>query len=498
MRITKPEPRTSAAAVATRCLCAAWWLLGCGSPEANATGGGDAGVLDASGEEAAPEAQAEAGEDAVTAQCGLTYDEPVCGACMDERCCDQTLEYAMVPESAAYDACVRACAIDDNDCFDQCVVSHPAGFVRYRPWAGCMRRQCTAECSIEAEAACGLALVDEGCNTCAQQRCCDLGYDVVSSTDISELIVCQMACPASDSDCLAGCIALYPEGYVINNRFTTCLQIECTDACAADMHGEYPCGDFNVGGNCETCTYDQCCEDVKNLSHSDDYSRYVACYYGCGTDDACKNACMLKHLEGYGLSTVVSGCVKTQCPTECAQYGSAPCGGIFSPISTTCNACMVDACCEQWSELGASIEGTRYLTCQSACNSGGYVYAVNSCLAECMMTYPDGYVLNRLSDTCQWNHCVDDCHTQNPPQCGIQFDEGSACGACVEANCCGEAYACASDFDCARIDLCRYLDSCAPTDTTCLDACKSANPAGAPAFDAWMACEAASCAAECP
>ena len=201
-------------------------------------------------------------------------------------------------------------------------------------------------------------------------------------------------------------------------------------------------------------------------------------------------------MYGYGFSSVLQDCIAVQCPTACGQAGGKPCGGISTDLSI-CNDCMNDACCEEWSELGTSLEGTRYLICRTACNLGLYTIDVDACLGECMMTYPDGYVLNRASDVCKWAHCADDCGPLDPPPCGIQFDEGSACGACVEASCCQEASACASDFDCARIDLCRYLTSCASTDSACLDACKSANPAGAPAFDAWMACEAESCAAEC-
>ena len=475
-------------------------LSGCGSGEplpvdANGgTGGQDAGAGDTAG---GPDGSVDDVAGEVISKCGVTYEEAECTACMDERCCALANDYAMVPDGAAYDACVRACPGDGYaDCAMSCDVSYPEGMVVARPLAACRSRECGAPCGISQEASCGFQLLDQTCHTCAKERCCDLGYRAFDDLDDWAMVACLNACGPMDAACANACLGEYPIAYAQYAVFLSCLEIECVDACEGVVGGRFPCGEWWSQEACQSCSDEACCEKSKEAALSEDPWAFLACAWPCAGNASCEADCQLRYIEGAAQFYVAKSCIATSCHDPCSYLNLHPCGNIRTTTSS-CNTCMNQSCCEEWTRIGATLEAQEYLLCRGVCDGQQYSQFREACVTQCAATYPDGYVLEQLSLVCEWDHCPSECLLTAPPACLLSFPEESSCGPCVEASCCQEARECAWDHDCQRIHLCRYLNTCAPDDTACLDACKAEGPAGVPVFEAYHGCIAEHCGGEC-
>jgi hypothetical protein len=120
----------------------------------------------------------------------------------------------------------------------------------------------------------------------------------------------------------------------------------------------------------------------------------------------------------------------TGCPADCD--GLAPCIPTacgFNVGDDTCNACMEATCCDQIGDCSSDAtcsSCTFDATPPAACQSNPPFAALSTCLIQ---------------------GCAFDC---GAPACG--FDNGGACGACLNGTCCEQGRACYIDdlcYDCA-------------------------------------------------
>lgn len=429
--------------------------------------------------------------------CGPTsLSSPACSSCVDDRCCDEARACGENAECPDWMSCYRACPLDDPDCVIDCNLDHGAGMLDGWPLTTCEQRYCNPECEHPEEAICGFYVGSEpefqACQTCSVAECCEEAYARNHDPDVAQLFACWSPCTDDDFDCFYECLNQHPDGYTNHTLFLNCLTIECADECEPMLEWNTPCGfQQRESGDpaCDSCMESQCCEAIGTVSASEEYYRYTACYYGC-TDNACLRQCELDHTWGSALNNAMWSCVGTQCFAECSPYYSflGPCGNIVN-LDPSCNLCMQSDCCDEYTELGVNPEGQAYLLCVNNVSQ-------NDEWAQCRVDWADGYVIDRVSGVCRYDHCATECNT-TPPACGVRFDNLPDCGTCVEAQCCAATHDCMADYDCKRLDVCRYIHNCDLSDTACIDACRADHPAGVPLYDPYHACLTGPCTPEC-
>jgi hypothetical protein len=461
-------------------------LGGGGAGGSGATGGGGAGGSGATG----------GGGAGGGATCGYsTSPDPACVECVQANCCAEAAACAANPDCPSYSACVRACDLYDLACYQQCDVALPDGAVDASALEHCEMGHCNAACSWPPDTACGFYMLDEGCNVCAQAQCCAEGA-LMDPMDYAAFSVCIAQCAPTDTSCTLDCVAQHPASYASSGILTTCLDIQCTAECQTLLGGYDPCGPWSVSTDaqdpCELCAEAQCCDIIQETGTTEDTWLWVACYYGCADGDAeCQRQCGQQHRLGEALYYTRYGCFGTECNAECSALGLGPCGNILS-VNSTCNTCMQASCCAEYTALGTSVVGMAALDCINGCANQG------DCQTQCLVDWPEGYVLLELSTTCMYEHCADAsaCAVQ-APACLMSSSSMPACGTCVEANCCDAARACAADADCLRIELCRALENCDSADMDCINACREHYKPGETTFDPLFACRTGVCAVEC-
>ena len=469
--------------------------LGCSSGPADPAPPRDAGaeVFDDAIAPADVQADVQEAEAAPPVVCGvaLASDDP-CQACGIEQCCSEVEACADDEECGLYAECAAPCAGGDWDCVDACALAYPWGYAKLQVLAACEAAECNAACGYAPEQACGQGWIDEVCQSCSLQQCCEELYAMRSNMDVWELVACQIACQPNDYDCLSQCIAQHEEGYAKYQIALNCSAIKCTEACEATVGESAPCGLGLTWAydatDCVACLEQQCCETFVEKSLFEDQWRLAACMSVCEDDD-CINKCVNDHIEGAAIHVAARGCMATHCADECDWTGSR-CGGTYYLVET-CDDCAQLACCDQLTAAGTSFERQAWLRCNNACGWGDI-----ACQTQCVVSYPDGKVLDQLASVCLVDSCSGACGASDLT-CGMKSGNSPDCSACVETSCCDVTHACAVDFDCGRIELCRHLERCDNDDTACLDSCRNATPDGVALFDAALNCRQSSCLVEC-
>ena len=430
------------------------------------------------------------------ASCGYsTSPAPACVECVQANCCAEAATCEANADCPENSACTHACDIYDQACFQQCDAERPNGAVDASALAHCEMQHCNSACAWPADTACGYWIFDQGCNLCAQTQCCAEGA-LFAASDYAAFSVCMSECAPNDLNCQLACIGAHPESYAVNGLVSTCLEVQCTAECQTAMGGYFPCGSWTIASDpqdpCEVCAEAQCCDVMQEAATTEDTWLWAACGVGCANGDTeCQRQCRQQHRLGNTLYYVEYACAGTECTSECSAYNLGACGNIES-MNAACNVCMQASCCAEYTALGTSVAGMAYIDCINDCVNQA------DCQTQCIVDWPEGYVLTGLSNTCMYEHCSDAsaCNYQ-PPACLIYYGNMPACGACVEANCCDAARACAADGDCLRIELCRELQNCDSADMDCINACREGYKPGEATFDPLFACRTGVCAVEC-
>jgi hypothetical protein len=170
-----------------------------------------------------------------------------------------------------------------------------------------------------------------------------------------------------------------------------------------------------------------------------------------------------------------------------------------------CNACLVQACEDQWSVCASSADCMAIYTCATkpSCVTD------TACVTACYNASPQGQKAYDAISSCDQAAkpcgCASACGVASgvcpmqdaAPEASDDAAEGGgngvSCAACASQSCANENAACAPGTPCDAYGQC--LASC--TDSACIAQCISANADGRNASDKLGSCLSTNCAGAC-
>jgi hypothetical protein len=159
--------------------------------------------------------------------------------------------------------------------------------------------------------------------------------------------------------------------------------------------------------SCETCLYQQCCDELQACGPGSPCARYLTCVTNCNDNETCIDACAANSPAGVGGAVALSVCAGSRCTVCSGQSATATCdpmgpGACQSPEDcdaleagalqevdvTGCPACdtlLVGAACERCLSAQTGLSPSC-----SSCVTEWLSCAVDNCLLPCQAsTAPD-------------------------------------------------------------------------------------------------------------
>jgi hypothetical protein len=152
---------------------------------------------------------------------------------------------------------------------------------------------------------------------------------------------------------------------------------------------------------CETCIYQQCCDELQACGPGSACERYLTCVTECNTDQACANGCVASSPMGVGAAVELGVCASGGCsacsgptaattncdpsgpgvcqtPLDCAALDSGALEDLDLSACAACDSDLVSAACESClaDQTGLSLSCSGCITEWLAC-------AVDNCLLVC-------------------------------------------------------------------------------------------------------------------
>jgi hypothetical protein len=159
--------------------------------------------------------------------CGFSIAPAACKTCAETACCDVGYAANLQPTFWDYSICIHGCK--DDACFDACAKQHPAGYLYYATWVGCLGTSCQTECGIATPYTCGGDYAG-ACASCVASHCCK--ESSVCHEDAACIAVeqCAGACGLADTACLDAC-RTSTEADTKWDALRACLAASCANDC---------------------------------------------------------------------------------------------------------------------------------------------------------------------------------------------------------------------------------------------------------------------------
>lgn len=148
-------------------------------------------------------------------------------------------------------------------------------------------------------------------------------------------------------------------------------------------------------GPCGACVALACPEVWCGCVDDPECGALFACGNACGTDEACRQACLAEHPEGISDVVLVTGCAAESCPDDCPTTGDGL-SDCEQCLYTDCDAQM-NACLSQPACLGL-------FQCLTACPDLDL-----SCQQGCYAEYGEGAEALEAVLVCSQSACPDVC-----------------------------------------------------------------------------------------
>jgi hypothetical protein len=176
---------------------------------------------------------------------------------------------------------------------------------------------------------------------------------------------------------------------------------------------------------CETCLYDECCEQAQACGLGSSCASYLGCVESCSADDVCTSRCAADYPTGFGDAVALSVCARSRCTICSGQAATESCD------PTGPGACQSSADCDAL-EAGA-LEDLELALCP-ACEE-----ALRSVTCQRCLSQQTGLSAGCSSCVASWLSCAVD-------NCLLYCQGGSdpeSCSACMtDAGCTGQLASC--------------------------------------------------------
>lgn len=161
---------------------------------------------------------------------GIQFAEPTCGACATSQpaCCDLFSACSTDPVCINFFNCHNVCT-SVAECAE-CASLFDLASSGFKVAAeNCLAIEC-ATCGIGS--ACGQShrMTSDGCATCIEQSCCDLGTTCGLDPACSALEMCVLLCDG-DAGCASDCEAQFPSAVAAYGDFAACVSASCAGSC---------------------------------------------------------------------------------------------------------------------------------------------------------------------------------------------------------------------------------------------------------------------------
>ncbi len=161
---------------------------------------------------------------------------------------------------------------------------------------------------------CGFS-VDEPCQTCLEDRCCDEALDCAYNEDCNDFILCAGDCDGDDKSCVKKCIDDWFDGFVDSVYYNLCLNNMCSTSCPED---EGSCGwSYPNDPVCNFCHESNCCEFGVACWANQDCMDLGNCLGGCSGDQTCYSNCYAQYPDGKADDDAYYDCLADHCHVEC-------------------------------------------------------------------------------------------------------------------------------------------------------------------------------------
>jgi hypothetical protein len=250
---------------------------------------------------------------------------------------------------------------------------------------------------------------------------------------------------------------------------------------------------------CGQCVHQSCTAEIASCGADPECAAYLSCLDGCpvaadgDVETSCEQAC--PRGSGSSAQAAINGialCRTTGGAAGCAACGTGSGGGgswILQqqcPTSAETNACYKcedEHCCQTYASYAESPEAVAYKQCLTDCvNAQG-----QACFMTCYQEHPDGIERFAPRWACVSLFCGD------ADACGTL--PLTSCELCTNEQCAEPYVALVSDPTGYLLWSCA-LD-CPDGDLACMQACSAEYPSAQPLLEAFLACSATSCGAEC-
>jgi hypothetical protein len=162
------------------------------------------------------------------------------------------------------------------------------------------------------------------------------------------------------------------------------------------------CGLSTDSASCQACVEAHCCAEATACAASDGCLAHESCVIPCGTDYACRAACLNANPPSTPGVAAVDRCLVSSCSSECGiECGTT--GFQTQPdAAPECVQCLVAKTCTASQACGASLECTQILDCQTACTTP-------DCEQACSIGEDAGAALVRNLSSAFASSCITEC-----------------------------------------------------------------------------------------
>jgi hypothetical protein len=148
------------------------------------------------------------------------------------------------------------------------------------------------------------------CDTCHEEKCCQVRHACEAHPACKRFIACLTACPSPP--CFEKC-GKAPETYLA--RYACQMERCNTPVCGGPVDA------------CSLCMSTRCVKPFLACWGTPECDEYTTCAGGCNGNFACVAVCKTKHAEGVTLADEKQACVAKECGTACPNGAPLHSGG---------------------------------------------------------------------------------------------------------------------------------------------------------------------------